>query len=760
MQKTLLPFLFLFLLAPMANAQDISDFEHLLAEGDSIFNGIDGTTEFSSGGAIFPLRYDTSFGGFWASGWAVSSVQDSSTSGFENLYGAKAFKGNRQSETYAVAQQNAGVRFQEGAVTVGGVYLTNSTYAHNSMRDGDDFAKQFGGPEGTDPDFFRLIIRGFMAGDEAADSIVFYLADYRFEEDSLDYLVNDWRFVDLSPLGVVDSLGFDLESSDVGAFGINTPLFFCMDDLVLPQQAPEYIANFETPFLGFNGTDDGSDGAGGFELGPVFLPNTYLNDPFFGGFWSAGWALSGSTDSLTSGFGNLLSAVTGKGLDNSFQYAIGQQNAVLRLQGTAAGNRVQGLYLTNTTYAYNSMRDGDDFAKQFGGPDGSDPDFFRLTIRKYLNGQLGADSVEFFLADYRFERDSLDYILNDWTFVDLQELGPADSLLFTLSSSDVGEFGINTPLFFAIDQLILADPAIEDGIAGDSSAIVAWATGALVDRGLQDIRDPSSDTTTVGTLDAVLGSADGTTLSLGDKGMVNLTFEKPITNGDGPDFVVFENGFPSGDAYFLELAVVEVSSDGQRFFRFPPTSLTDTSVQVDGFGTIRPENIRNLAGRYPGRVGTPFDLAELEGIEGLDVNQVTHVRIIDVVGSLDPDLATFDKDGRAINDPFPTPFASGGFDLDAVGVLHQGEVTNVKQVISGQLRVYPNPVTDLLRIDLPEDWEGGIVRIFNLQGQFIEKENVQTGVTLEISLGALSSGVYLLQLEGQGKRFIQQIIKQ
>ncbi len=196
---------------------------------------------------------------------------------------------------------------------------------------------------------------------------------------------------------------------------------------------------------------DGSDGSGGFSTPYAFFPNTY--NPDFGGFWSSGWAISSETDSITSGFTNLFSAKPAGGNDGSTVYAVGQQNAVIRLAGEAAGRIVGGIYLTNSTYAHNSMRDGDDFAKKFGGETGDDPDFFSLAIRAYLDGELKNDSVVFFLADYRFDDNSLDYIVDEWTYVDLTPLGDADSLLFTLASSDVGGFGINTPLFFCIDDL-------------------------------------------------------------------------------------------------------------------------------------------------------------------------------------------------------------------------------------------------------------------------------------------------------------------
>ncbi|MFN7117056.1 MAG: DUF4465 domain-containing protein, partial [Saprospiraceae bacterium] len=115
--------------------------------------------------------------------------------------------------------------------------------------------------------------------------------------------------------------------------------------------------------------------------------------------------------------------------------------------------RLGGFYITNNTYAYYSMRNGDQFSKRFGGETGNDPDFLRLTIYKYLNGVRSADSVVFYLADYRFTNRAQDYIVRDWTFVNLSALGEADSLFFRMASSDVGEFGINTPTYFCLDDL-------------------------------------------------------------------------------------------------------------------------------------------------------------------------------------------------------------------------------------------------------------------------------------------------------------------
>lgn len=177
----------------------------------------------------------------------------------------------------------------------------------------------------------------------------------------------------------------------------------------------------------------------------------HVFDPFFPGCCWSGWTYSNRTDTLTPGFGNQFSAFAGSGAEGSANYAIatfGDPTVELPVPGSVAG-----AYFTNTTYAAQSMLQGDAFAKKFGGASGDDPDYFRLTIEGESPGGATTGSVTFFLADYRFAGQSSDYIVRDWTFVDLSSLGQVKRLRFALDSSDVGSFGMNTPAYFAMDSL-------------------------------------------------------------------------------------------------------------------------------------------------------------------------------------------------------------------------------------------------------------------------------------------------------------------
>jgi hypothetical protein len=194
----------------------------------------------------------------------------------------------------------------------------------------------------------------------------------------------------------------------------------------------------------------------------------------------------------------------------------------------------------------------------------------------------------------------------------------------------------------------------------DDPAFISWAAG------VDDYVPGGNVDETWQTPLKSLGKAEGNSfdvVSLGDGGMITLIFDPPIENGTGWDFAVFENSF--SDIY-LELAYVEVSSNGKDFVRFDNVSLT--SYPVTGFGNTDPTDVDGLAGKYRQGYGTPFDLDALshkaEVISGtVDLSAVTHVRLIDIVG----DGTCLDSLGNPVYDPYPI-YGSAGFDLDAVGV--------------------------------------------------------------------------------------------
>lgn len=244
-----------------------------------------------------------------------------------------------------------------------------------------------------------------------------------------------------------------------------------------------------------------------------------------------------------------------------------------------------------------------------------------------------------------------------------------------------------------------------DAVAADHTALKQWAVGGTITRGLTDITSVMSPEASYGMLQDILGPADAeandffSVVSLGDGGSATMVFTKPIQDVPGADFAVFENGFQDD---FLELAHVEVSSNGINFFRFPSVSLTQLTAQVGAFGSLDATNLHNLAGKYRGGFGTPFDLSIMNHLHPeLDTQRVTHVRVVDVVGSTDPAYGTRDSLGNMINDPFKTNFFTGGFDLDAAGAFSELPAT-FAEWLSSQGRSNSSPHLDFLGAGVPQ----------------------------------------------------------
>ena len=288
----------------------------------------------------------------------------------------------------------------------------------------------------------------------------------------------------------------------------------------------------------------------------------------------------------------------------------------------------------------------------------------------------------------------------------------------------------------------------------DDPAILGWATHCVITRGLKRISNESLGYADYGTdSDGIGPSSESTTsgvVSLGDAGTAVLTFDQPISNGEGYDFAVFENSLNST---FLEQAFVEVSSDGEHYYRFPAVSNTQVNTQITNGGAVDPRKIHNLAGKYLVGWGTPFDLEELAGYSNLDINNITHVRIVDVVGCIDPQYGSTDKNGHIINDPYPTPWGSSGFDLSGVAVMNGWLPNSIEEDnLSNRLNVYPNPCHSVLNINNLQP--NSAIEIYNVFGQLV---HIETAMDEHIQLDVQSfpDGLYIVKAGGSCAKIIK-----
>ena len=338
-----------------------------------------------------------------------------------------------------------------------------------------------------------------------------------------------------------------------------------------------------------------------------------------------------------------------------------------------------------------------------------------------------------------------------------------------LTNQTLKRFLLSIVTLLALQGIAIGQFVPQAGLPGSTainytdSRFTGWATQCVVQRGYMDIANPAGGYASLGDSSLAIGIANHTTVSLGDSGVATLTFASPIYDGPGADFAIFENGFIDGandSLAFLELAFVEVSSDSVNYFRFPATSNTQQNVQLTNDDYVNASALNNLAGKYIGMYGTPFDLSELEGTTGLDINNITHVRIIDVVGSIGAH-ASHDINGRAINDPYPTAFASGGFDLDAVGVLHQTGNASVATVANHiATNIYPNPVTNELHISIQGAFAAGTTAtITTITGNVLLQVTLTAANTI-IPVAAYPAGMYYIQFrDANGNTWVEKIAK-
>ena len=197
---------------------------------------------------FFPNHYNAAY--FSWSGFAFSNKTDITTSGWDNQYSVFAGLGFNGSSNFALAYGPDTILL-DSVSAIRGMYVTNGTYPALSMLHGDAYSKKFGGIQGTDPDWFKLIAKGIKPDGETTDELAFYLADYRFENSDSDYVLNTWEWFDLNPLGPVSKIAFRLESSDNGIYGMNTPAYFFIDQVNgIPAsiaQKPEALSFFVYP---------------------------------------------------------------------------------------------------------------------------------------------------------------------------------------------------------------------------------------------------------------------------------------------------------------------------------------------------------------------------------------------------------------------------------------------------------------------------------------------------------------------------------
>jgi len=200
------------------------NFQNVILNPNSYWNGSDGTGAITIGSATFNNLYIEDWD-YWE-GFALSNMVDITSPGWSNQYSAYIANGGNIQNVFALAYisgESSTITFKQ-KVYLNTVKVTNSTYAYLSMLNGNEFAKKF-----EEGDWFKLTIVGFDEQDQEKGRVEFYLADFRSPNS---YIVDNWTKISLNIIKGVSKVVFYLESTDESDWGMNTPAYFCMDDLV------------------------------------------------------------------------------------------------------------------------------------------------------------------------------------------------------------------------------------------------------------------------------------------------------------------------------------------------------------------------------------------------------------------------------------------------------------------------------------------------------------------------------------------------
>lgn len=175
-------------------------------------------------------------------------------------------------------------------------------------------------------------------------------------------------------------------------------------------------------------------------------------------FWNGGIAASNWNEMTVYDPTNQCSvyykASNGKGgCGGSSNFGIVSCSGPAELGFKSAGTErvFDNIWVANSTYAYLCIKNGNDFSTPLEENNG----WFKLIINGLdAAGNVKADPIEVYLADYRDETDPKG-VLEGWKQVDLSSLGAVNKISFSVEGSDMNGEWLNTPQYVCIDNVVI-----------------------------------------------------------------------------------------------------------------------------------------------------------------------------------------------------------------------------------------------------------------------------------------------------------------
>lgn len=194
-----------------------------------------GETYLYSGSYAFANVPNKSYNAF--SGYVISADKSNEATGEYMIDQFRSAAGGAyEGDNFAIAYYSAPSSWYAGykdpiiltytteAKLITGFYVTNSAYTLDAILNGDYANDAFG--EG---DYLSLTVKGYN-GETLTGEVMFYLADYRSANESERFALKEWKWLDLSRLGAVTRLEFEMFTTKSDQFGFTTPTYFCLDN--------------------------------------------------------------------------------------------------------------------------------------------------------------------------------------------------------------------------------------------------------------------------------------------------------------------------------------------------------------------------------------------------------------------------------------------------------------------------------------------------------------------------------------------------
>ena len=195
------------------------------------------------------------------------------------------------------------------------------------------------------------------------------------------------------------------------------------------------------------------------ECPPFLISHIYENSSWGGSYWD-GFTISCETENANHD-GNYLSyqfsSVPGGGVEDGEPFLVGywgwydgddeaRSNHIIFNDGNTYD--IKGVYVTNSTWPYYGCQEGDGFARAFD----QEGDSFKL-IAHGVHSDATESTAEIELIGYHNGQFSA---IDTWEWWDLTALGNCEKVYFTMTSTDSGQYGINTAKYFCLSKFTIA----------------------------------------------------------------------------------------------------------------------------------------------------------------------------------------------------------------------------------------------------------------------------------------------------------------